>query len=265
MNRNTNYGSITDPEVGFSGVVQADISTEFNSLSNDVATNVFTINSSIKTLQDALKLIGTQRDNIGLRNKIHVTQLSANQVAAATTKDINRLRLTAPKNDKQRVLQAEKLEGDFKEAVNKYYSLQKELAEKQKSNLLLSASIDRPPSDDEESEDRQKQAQLSRDLQFEQEMMLEREQKVRQIEADVLDVNQIMRELGSMVHSQGQTIDRIENSIDHTAGNVEEGTEQLVKASGYQTRHRKRLLILVLIAMIAVVILIAVLVTQLKR
>lgn len=80
------------------------------------------------------------------------------------------------------------------------------MAEKQKANLLLSANTEGPPSDDEESEDQQRQLQISRELQFEQEMMVEREERVRQIEADVLDVNQIMRELGSLVHTQGDTI-----------------------------------------------------------
>lgn len=59
--------------------------------------------------------------------------------------------------------------------------------------------------------------------------------------------------------------DTIENSIDHAAGNVEEGTEQLIKASNYQNKYRKKLLILVAIAVIIVTILIAVLITELKK
>lgn len=74
-----------------------------------------------------------------------------------------------------------------------------------KANLLTVAHIEHEDlsSQDEEA---QKQAQLSRELAFEQELMLDREARIRQIEADVLDVNQIMRELGSMVHQQGEVI-----------------------------------------------------------
>lgn len=203
MNRNTtNYGSITDPVVGFSGTSN-DILR--NSLFDDIVTNVFTINSSIKTLQDALKAIGTSRDNTGLRNTIHVTQLSANQVASVTTKDISKLKQKVLKNDKPTQLQLEKLEENFKEAISKYHSLQKQLAEKQKAHLLVSVSIEHPDSDEENNSEHQQQAQL-RKLQFDQEMMLEREQRVKQIESDVLDVNQIMRELGSLVHDQGEFV-----------------------------------------------------------
>jgi t-SNARE complex subunit (syntaxin) len=51
-----------------------------------------------------------------------------------------------------------------------------------------------------------KQKQAQRELNFEREMMLERERRIKQIEEDVLDVNEIMRELGTMVHDQGEVV-----------------------------------------------------------
>lgn len=50
------------------------------------------------------------------------------------------------------------------------------------------------------------QRQTVRDLEFEQSMMRERELRVKQIEADVIDVNQIMRELGALVNQQSDPI-----------------------------------------------------------
>lgn len=99
----------------------------------------------------------------------------------------------------------EKLEENFKEAITRYYSLQKDLANKQKSNLLVSVSIENDYTPEEES-DQQRQAQLAREMAFEQDMLVEREARIKQIEADVLDVNEIMRELGSLVHAQTETI-----------------------------------------------------------
>lgn len=60
-------------------------------------------------------------------------------------------------------------------------------------------------------------------------------------------------------------LDTIENSIDHAAGNVEEGTEQLVKAASYQRKYRKKLLILVIVAIVIAAILIGILVAELKK
>lgn len=68
MNRNpTNYGSITDPTVGFSG---GNNDGEFNILCDDIGTKVLSINTNVKKLQDTLKLIGTPRDNAGIRNSM---------------------------------------------------------------------------------------------------------------------------------------------------------------------------------------------------
>lgn len=60
-------------------------------------------------------------------------------------------------------------------------------------------------------------------------------------------------------------LDTIENGIDHAVGNVTEGAEQVRKASQYQTRYRKKLIIFVIIAVIIAIILIAVLVADLKK
>lgn len=79
-----------------------------------------------------------------------------------------------------------------------------QVAEKMKANLLTIVQIENE--DPSQESNVQQQAQLARELAFEQEMMLDRESRIRQIEGDILDINQIMRELGSLVHQQGETI-----------------------------------------------------------
>lgn len=67
MHRPQNYGSISDsPEVNFNGGNPL----EYNSLCDSVVTNIYTINTSWKTLENGLKFIGTNKDNQGARNKL---------------------------------------------------------------------------------------------------------------------------------------------------------------------------------------------------
>lgn len=47
---------------------------------------------------------------------------------------------------------------------------------------------------------------MPRGLEFRQGLLLEREDMIKWIEGDILDVNQIMRELALLVHQQGDTI-----------------------------------------------------------
>lgn len=70
MNRpQQNYGSFSSPvAAGVSG----DSSADFNNYCDSVVTNIYTINASLKTLENALKTIGTNRDNQGLRNNMLV-------------------------------------------------------------------------------------------------------------------------------------------------------------------------------------------------
>lgn len=74
-----------------------------------------------------------------------------------------------------------------------------------KSHLLTIAQIEHENSAPDDKEVQQ-QIQISRELAFEQDMLLDREARVRQIEADVLDINEIMRELGFLVNQQGEVI-----------------------------------------------------------
>ncbi len=52
----------------------------------------------------------------------------------------------------------------------------------------------------------QKQKMLRENLQFEQSLLVEREERVRKIEEDVLDVNEIMRDLATLINQQGEQI-----------------------------------------------------------
>lgn len=52
----------------------------------------------------------------------------------------------------------------------------------------------------------QQQKTVQQSLQFEQSMLKERERRVREIEDDVLNVNEIMRDLLPMIHQQGEAI-----------------------------------------------------------
>ena len=53
-------------------------------------------------------------------------------------------------------------------------------------------------------------------------------------QSDISDVNQIFKELGAMVHEQGDIIDSIEASVEKTEVFVGDGASQLRQASNYQ-------------------------------
>lgn len=60
-----------------------------------------------------------------------------------------------------------------------------------------------------DTEQRQMQQQLQQkrdDLEFEKGMMVERATRVHQMESDIVDINEIMRDLNVLVHQQSENI-----------------------------------------------------------
>ena len=55
-------------------------------------------------------------------------------------------------------------------------------------------------------------------------------------QSDIVDVNTIFKDLATMVHEQGETIDSIEGNVESAAITVHDGTEQLRQAERYKVR-----------------------------
>lgn len=66
-----NYGATNENRVPNVEIIGTQFSpTELYSLCENITTNVYTINSSFKQLDEALKALGTSRDSQGLRDKV---------------------------------------------------------------------------------------------------------------------------------------------------------------------------------------------------
>ena len=61
--------------------------------------------------------------------------------------------------------------------------------------------------------------------------------------SDIVDVNTIFKDLATMVHEQGETIDSIEGNVETAAITVHDGTEQLRQAERYKVRSSLELVV----------------------
>ncbi|XP_053956665.1 syntaxin-12 [Anastrepha ludens] len=250
---NRDYGATSSstnaimPDVNFSGFSP----TEFMSLSEDIGQNINAVNSSSRQLEKILKVIGTRRQgNWATRNKVHNIHAEANTRIEATSRDLQRLTSVVGRGDKQQKLQLEKLTNDFKNVVEKYSSVQKRITAAMRQSIEQLGRQQDEQAEADRAEFLQQQAQITAGLQFEQDMLMDRDRQLRQIEADVLDVNAIMRQVYDIVQTQGDQVDHIENSVENAATDVELGREELAKAAQYRRSYRRKILILLAIAVI---------------
>ncbi|KAK8732596.1 hypothetical protein OTU49_006837 [Cherax quadricarinatus] len=252
------YGT-TNPTVGFAPATNS--ATEFFQLCDKITTHLFTINNATSTLDRSLKQVGTASDNQQLRDRITQINSSAGTSVQETT---GLLRTLQPltHGDKQRRIQAERLHNEFQATASRFVEIQKKVVSLLRTARLpadmvaVEQDTTTTSTDDMIASEHRRQSQMKeiQDLEFETAMHLEREQRVRQLETDIIDINEVMRDLSSMVTAQGEIVDSIEDNVESAHSHVEEGREELLKAASYQNKSRRRMCLCILILIIVLAI-----------
>lgn len=73
-----------------------------------------------------------------------------------------------------------------------------------------------------------------------EELINARDEEMKNLEKDMNDINQIFKDLGSLVHNQGLLLDDIESNMTNTADMVGLSVTQLKQASVYQKKARRK-------------------------
>lgn len=95
----------------------------------------------------------------------------------------------------------EKIISEFQSICSKYLQSEKTLSLKLKKTLLV--NLNEEEESDEDMNASQQQKQLAQaNLQFEKELLVEREREFQKIEANVIDINQIMQEISTLIHGE---------------------------------------------------------------
>uniref|UniRef100_U3K3S9 t-SNARE domain containing 1 n=1 Tax=Ficedula albicollis TaxID=59894 RepID=U3K3S9_FICAL len=197
--------------------------SELQELFQETSANVFRINSNVTSLERSLRSLGTSNDTQELQDGLHATQQETNKTITTSTKAIKQLSEVVRGSSRQERLQLDRLKNQLSDAIQRYGAVQKKIAEKSKALLPTGQrSTKQSPKapfsdlpDDEKifnggdgawQSQGQDQALLSEITEEDLEAIRQREEAIQQIESDMLDVNQIIKDLASMVHEQGDTI-----------------------------------------------------------
>ena len=86
----------------------------------------------------------------------------------------------------------------------------------------------------------------------------DRHEDILKLEAKVMTLHCLVHDTMNLVRSQGEILDRIENSVEIATMKVARGEDELSKAQKYQTSSRKKKICLVGSAVIVVLIVIVV-------
>ncbi|KAL1455093.1 hypothetical protein WDU94_009212 [Cyamophila willieti] len=222
------------------GAIDEDPVSIKNKLMDDISRNMHTLIESLGVIKRYIPKIGTKTDSTAQRNNVQNVESGSTKMVSETHKKVQELLQVIKKLDKLSQLQAGKLSEKFREVVIEYNTVQKEFSMK-----IKYASVDIKQFEDSNSttgdneESTVSQMIVQHNLELERGVAVDRQIRMQQIEDDVMDVNQIMKELNAMVNQQGDSIVSISEAIDRTGDNVESGAEELTVT--YQRMRKKRL------------------------
>ncbi|XP_054924587.1 syntaxin-12-like [Dermacentor andersoni] len=253
---------------------------EFQSLSQTIGTNVQKISQNVGSMKKMVQQLGTSQDSESLRSQLHQIQQYTNQLAKDTNAQLKALAAMPYGEQGAGRLLREKLTNDFSEALHHFQLVQRAEADKEKDSVKRARAASGIGFESSSSRggggnlielaspvqaQQQAQSYAQMDEQVNIEMLREREQSIRKLENDIVDVNAIFKDLATLVHDQGDMIDSIEANVESAAVHVEEGIQQVAKARQHQERARKKMFCLLLIGVIVLATLITIIVVSVKR
>nr|XP_011750720.1 t-SNARE domain-containing protein 1 isoform X9 [Macaca nemestrina] len=228
---------------------------DLQELFQETSANVFRINSSVTSLERSLQSLGTPSDTQELRDSLHTAQQETNKTIAASATTVKQMAELLRSSCPQERPQLDRLKTQLSDAIQRYGVVQKKIAEKSRALLPMAqrGSKQSPQAPFAELADDEKifngsdnmwqgqeQALLPDITEEDLEAIRLREEAILQMESNLLDVNQIIKDLASMVSEQGEAVDSIEASLEAASSHAEAARQLLAGASRHQPMRRTR-------------------------
>ncbi|XP_057463746.1 syntaxin-22-like [Actinidia eriantha] len=250
-----------------------------NEPSQAVAAGVFQINTSVASFQRLVNILGTPKDTLELRQKLHKTRLNIGQLVKETSAKLKQ----ASETDQHTEVSASKkiadakLAKDFQLVLREFQKAQRLAAEREtayapfvpketlsSSNTGTKLEIDSSKHSEQflhlvESK-RQEVVLLENEIVFNDTIIEEREQGIKEIQQQIGEVNDIFKDLAVLVHEQGVVIDDISSNIENSHAATAQASSQLAKASKIQSSNSSLTCLLLLIFGVILIIVIIVVV-----
>lgn len=160
----------------------------------------------------------------------------------------------------------QKLSREFGSALSEFQVVQRRALEKGRASK---AALQEEATAQSPSEGRDGQQQLQSmdeprlaqqdEVDFQENLIIEREGEIRQIEQSVGELNELFRDVAHIVREQGDMIDTIDVNVENTLTDTRGADVELRSASRYQKSARnKACCLLLILAMVLVIVVLAV-------
>ncbi|KAJ4269573.1 SNAP receptor [Fusarium torreyae] len=258
------YDQLSNLESGRRGGYSDD--PAFQELQYDLKSKLQALLSSNRKLANDVNVLGTRKDTPRLRERVHSSMEKTRDMCREIGDGVKRLQ-TWEELTKQQKYEQTKVSSDFQAALQEFQSLQRRALEKQRASVTAArAAQEGEPTEggqsDTQLEQLQQQEQLSQlapqdEVDFQEALIIEREEEIRNIEQGVGDLNVLFRQVAQIVNEQGEQLDTIETNVENVRDDTRQADVENRQAARYQkaARNKSCCLLLILAVILTIVIL----------
>ncbi|XVE84261.1 hypothetical protein DITRI_Ditri16bG0156500 [Diplodiscus trichospermus] len=217
--------------------------------SQAVAAGIFQINTAVAAFRRLVDAIGTAKDTPYHRQKLHNTRQRILQLVKETSSKLKALSESDhdPTVNPGKKIEDAKLARDFQSILQEFQKVQQMASERESTYSPAAAPPSLPTtsgSDDSwppplpqekqpflTAQRKQQVILVDNEIAFNEAMIEEREQGIKEVEEQIGQANEIFKDLAVLVHEQGVVIDDISSNIDSSSAATTQATVQLAKAS----------------------------------
>ncbi|KAM3322519.1 syntaxin-22 [Capsicum chacoense] len=242
-----------------------------------IVAGVFQINTALTNFQRLVNTLGTPKDTLQLRQKLHSTRQQIGELIKGTSA---KLKQTIESNRHSQYSATKKiadvkLAKDFQSVLKKFQKAQQLAAQREAaytpfiSQEIISSGSPELPISSSTSPDsgsifleskRQDIIQLEHEIVLNGAIIEEREQGIIEIQQQIGELNEMFKDLALLVHEQGTMLDDISSNIESSHDATAQAAKQLNKASKIQQCNSSMsCLLLVIFGVILLIIIVLVL------
>ncbi|CAF1087487.1 unnamed protein product [Rotaria sordida] len=228
--------------------------SDFQRLHNGLSTNLTKISTNVSDLEKLVQKLGTPEDSEPLRERYHRLQNETKFLMQQTNgalQELNNTRVLTEADQRRKKTLTDNLPKQYLATLTRFQEAQRIGARREKESLDRARAIsfrqhgmsDSPFADDFVSTPTYDQLQRQAVLPIEQEVdmrsLRERDEQLRQLETNIIEVNELFKDVAKLVHEQGAVIDTIQNHVETTVQHTQQATQHVAQAVVTQSSARR--------------------------
>ncbi|EGR45829.1 t-snare, syntaxin [Trichoderma reesei QM6a] len=229
----------------------------FQDLQYELKNKLQTLLSNNRKLANDVNVLGTKKDTPRLRERVHNTMEKSREICKDIGDGVKKLQTWDDLT----------VSSDFQTALQEFQGLQRKALEKERASITAAREAQASEitgAGGEEQLQLQQQQQLSQlapqdEVDFQEALIIEREEEIRNIEQGVGDLNVLFKQVAQIVTEQGQQLITISDTVENIHESTRGADVETRQAARYQKAARnKGCCLLLILAVILTIVLLAI-------